>query len=75
MKISDVVCPSCGSSYEVAESTSVQGSPGRVVCTVCSALLDSWQEPKMKVHRLVLSGERKYHRVPVPPSATFSPSA
>ena len=72
MKISDLVCPSCGSSYEVAESTSVKGKPGRVECAVCMSLLDSWQEPKIKVHRLVLSGERKYHRVPAPPSPGFS---
>jgi uncharacterized Zn finger protein len=72
MKISDLVCPSCGSSYEVAESTSVKGKPGRVECAVCTSLLDSWQEPRIKVHRLVLSGERKYHRVPAPPSPGLS---
>jgi hypothetical protein len=73
MKISDIICPSCGSSYEVAESTSVHGNPGRVECAVCAGLLDAWQEPKAKVHRLVLSAARKYPRVPAPPSPQLSP--
>jgi len=51
MRIYDIACPSCGSHYEVAESASVRGSPGRVECTVCRGLVDSWQEPKKKVHR------------------------
>jgi len=72
MKISDITCPSCGSSYEVAESSSAQGNPGRIECAVCAGLLDSWQEPKVKVHRLVLSTARKYQRVPAPPSPQLS---
>ena len=52
MKISDIVCPSCLASYEVAESTSVKGSPGRAECSVCGALLASWQESKLRAYRL-----------------------
>jgi hypothetical protein len=72
MKISDFNCPSCASSYEVAESMSVKGSPGRAECIVCGALLESWQEPKIKAYRLVLAPEYKYPQVPVPPSPTPS---
>jgi uncharacterized Zn finger protein len=68
MKISDFTCPACGSSYEVAESVSAQGSPGRAECVVCGTLLESWQEPKMKAYRLVLAPEHKYPRIPAPPS-------
>lgn len=75
MKISDITCPSCGSFYEVAESTSAEGSPGRVECAVCDGLLDAWREPRIKVHRLVLSSEHKYQRVPAPPSPGLSPLA
>jgi uncharacterized Zn finger protein len=75
MKISDFTCPSCSASYEVAESLSAEGSPGRAECTVCGALLESWQEPKIKAYRLVLSPEFKYPRVPTPPSPMHRRSA
>jgi predicted Zn finger-like uncharacterized protein len=76
MKISDITCPSCGSSYEVAESSSAHGNPGRIQCAVCADLLDSWQEPKVKVHRLVLSSAaHKDLRAPAPPSPQLSPYA
>jgi predicted Zn finger-like uncharacterized protein len=68
MKISDIACPSCRAAYEVAESLSAKGSPGRVQCTVCGELLASWQEPKLKAYRLILPPEHKYSTVPVPPS-------
>ncbi len=68
MKISDFTCPSCASSYEVAESISAEGSPGRALCTVCGGVLESWQEPKLRVYRLVLAPELKYPHVPAPPS-------
>jgi hypothetical protein len=73
MKISDIACPSCGSFYEVAESTSIFGRPGWIECGVCNGLLESWQEPKVKAHRLVLPADRKHQRVPTPPSQGGSP--
>lgn len=72
MKMSDITCSSCLASYEVAESVSATGSPGRAHCTVCGELLASWQEPKLRAYRLILSPELKYSRVPVPPSPTSS---
>jgi hypothetical protein len=75
MKISDFTCVSCGSSYQVAESISVPGSPGRAECSVCGALLEAWQEPRMKAYRLVLAPELKYPRVAVPPSPSYPRSA
>ena len=68
MKISDFTCSSCASSYEVAESMSAEGSPGRAECVVCGALLEAWQEPRMKAYRLVLAPKHKYPQIPVPPS-------
>jgi uncharacterized Zn finger protein len=70
MKISDLTCSSCQSVYEVAESLSTKGNPGRAECTVCGELLESWQTPKFKVYRLALSSEHKYQYVPAPPSPT-----
>jgi hypothetical protein len=75
MKISDFTCVSCGSSYQVAEAISVPGRPGQAECGVCGALLESWQEPKMKAYRLVLAPEHKYPRVAVPPPPSYSRSA
>jgi hypothetical protein len=74
MKISDTTCSSCLASYEVAESISATGSPGRAHCTVCGALLASWQEPKLRAYRLILPPEHKYSNVPVPPSPMSSHS-
>jgi uncharacterized Zn finger protein len=68
MKISDLTCPSCASAYEVAESMSAEGSPGRIECSVCGALLDSWQAPRLRAYRLVLPPERKYRNIVAPPS-------
>jgi hypothetical protein len=67
MKISDVSCPSCAASYEVAESISKTGTPGRARCSICGGMLASWQEPKLRVYRLVMPPEHKYSNVPVPP--------
>jgi hypothetical protein len=47
---------------------SAEGSPGRAECTICGQLLESWQEPKIKAYRLVLSPEYKYPHIPAPPS-------
>jgi hypothetical protein len=52
----------------MAESMSVEGSPGRVECSVCGGLLDSWQAPKLRAYRLVLPPERKYRHIVAPPS-------
>jgi hypothetical protein len=68
MKISGITCPSCLASYEVAESTSAEGSPGSARCRVCGGLLASWQEPKLRAYRLILRPEHIYSNVPVPPS-------
>jgi|SRR5882672_6370869 len=68
MKISDATCPFCLASYEVAESISATGSPGRAQCAVCGGHLASWQEPKLRAYRLILAPEHKYLGVPVPPS-------
>jgi uncharacterized Zn finger protein len=68
MKISDITCPSCLASYQVAEAMSAKGSPGSARCSVCGGLLASWQEPKLRAYRLILAPAHKYSNVPVPPS-------
>jgi hypothetical protein len=68
MKISDLTCSSCSSVYEVAESSSLIGRPGRADCAICGQLLESWQDGKLKAFRLVLPPEHKYRPVTVPPS-------
>ncbi|MBR1152858.1 MULTISPECIES: MJ0042-type zinc finger domain-containing protein [unclassified Bradyrhizobium] len=68
MKISDFTCPSCASAYEVAESSSPIGRPGRIECTTCGQLLDVWQDSKLRAYRLVMSSEHKYRHIDAPPS-------
>jgi hypothetical protein len=69
MMISDVTCSSCGASYEMAEATSPHGGPGQADCVICGALLESWQEPKLKAFRLVMVVEHRYAKVPPRPTA------
>jgi len=71
MKMFTITCPNCQAVYEVAESTSAAGCPGRAVCAICDAFMTSWQEPKLRAFRLVSQQpEDKYPRVPTPPPAT-----
>jgi hypothetical protein len=65
MRMSDFTCKYCDAVYEVAESLSTEGSPGRAECTVFGKHL----EPKLRAYRLVMSLEHKYKPIPVPPSA------
>jgi hypothetical protein len=60
MKISDFTCASCASIYEVAESSSAEGGPGRAECAVCGKLLESWQDPRLKAYRLVIPLEHRH---------------
>ena len=69
MKISDITCANCGSSYEVAESISVRGTAGQVKCVMCGKLLATWQDPKLRAFRLVMSPEHRYARFPASPSS------
>lgn len=71
MKISDIECPTCLASYEVAESLSAKGSPGSFRCSACDGLLASWKEPKLRAYRLILPPAYKYPYVPVPPPPGF----
>ncbi len=68
MKISEILCPACDSSYLVAEAAMAGGSPGHVQCVNCGGLLAYWTEPSRRVYRLERSTENKYARVPAPPS-------
>ncbi|CCE02754.1 hypothetical protein SSBR45G_73310 [Bradyrhizobium sp. SSBR45G] len=66
MKISSLTCPHCHAAYEIAESTSAVGAPGRADCGICGTPLAAWSEPKLRAFRLVVPPEHKYPRVPAP---------
>src|SRR5258708_28430687 len=68
MKISDCVCPSCGSSYLVAESTSASASPSHADCAICGERLASCQAPQVTVYPLQMSPEFQYPPPQPPPS-------
>ena len=53
MQIRDVTCPQCRSIYWVAISDSVEGNAGQFECKVCSEVIDSWTEPKLRVYRMI----------------------
>src|SRR6516162_7266165 len=60
MKISDVMCPKCGSSYLMAESVTIDGRPGQEDCHVCGNRLATWSDRNRRAFRLVLSSDHKY---------------
>src|SRR5262249_54973166 len=60
MKISDMTCPKCGSSYLMAECASNDGAPGQEVCSVCGNTLAMWNDRHRKAFRLVLSPKLTY---------------
>jgi hypothetical protein len=64
MKISDVTCLKCGSSYLMAESISVNASPGREDCAICGSTLAIWSDGRRRTFRLMLQPEHKYLPVP-----------
>jgi ribosomal protein S27E len=68
MKISDINCKKCGTSYQVAESTTVSGSSSEAACAICGDTLAKWDDGKLKAFRIVIAPDHKYARVPVPPS-------
>jgi ribosomal protein S27E len=68
MKISDVTCPHCGALYLLAESVSVDGSPGNEACKICGKTLASSNDGKLRAFRLMMSP------VPRPISAPLSPT-
>lgn len=68
MKITGIICSSCGASYEMAEAVSVQGKPGQENCAVCGTMLAQWHEPSLRAFRLVMPTERRYASVVAPPA-------
>jgi len=67
MIVSDVACQ-CGASYWRAEASSLKGNCGQFHCACCGALVESWDQPKARVYRLVISTERLYQHPKPPPS-------
>ena len=65
MKIRDINCSVCGAAYQVAESASMAGEPGRQECVMCGHTLDRWDTPKLKAFRMELAPYHKYAHVPV----------
>jgi DNA-directed RNA polymerase subunit RPC12/RpoP len=68
MRLYDITCSDCGSKYRVAESDTAVGAPGLQKCSGCGAIVASWSDRKLKVFKLEMRPERRYPRVPVPPS-------
>jgi Zn ribbon nucleic-acid-binding protein len=57
MRIADVVCPACGTSYEMAEALSVEGQADHEDCSVCGQRLASWTDHRLKAFRLAIPAE------------------
>jgi len=67
MRISGTVCPCCAACYEVAEAVTMAGHPGEGRCTLCGAILASWQEPRLRAYRIVMPIAHKYWLSPDAP--------
>jgi hypothetical protein len=59
MMMSDVIC-ACGASYRRAESTSRSGERGHFDCAECGATIETWDQPKLIVHRLIVLPMRNW---------------
>lgn len=68
MKISDVTCPYCGTAYYLAQSETERGSPGQFQCEVCRETIAAWDEPELRVYRMMYPvGEGYLHIETSPP--------
>jgi hypothetical protein len=64
MRVFDRTCVGCGATYAIAESETLRAEPGHAICLVCGDELDRWDEPAVRVCRLVIAAERPAFRVP-----------
>ena len=67
MKISDIACRECGSTYQMAVSTLPYGSPGVFECSVCGSTVTEWSDHSLRAFRFEMSPLHKYAHVPLPP--------
>jgi hypothetical protein len=71
MKISDVTCAHCGALYLLAESVSVDSSPGDETCKICGKTLAGANDGKLRAFRLMIPPASRLPRTPL--SRTVSP--
>jgi transposase-like protein len=64
MKLFDRKCLGCGATYRVAVSENVEGQPGHFTCAVCGDEFERWDEPSLRVCRLLFAAERANFRMP-----------
>jgi hypothetical protein len=64
MQILDLTCEACGAAYDVAESTTLEGTPSEFNCAVCGHALVRLDAHRYRVCRLVVPAERPHFHVP-----------
>ena len=64
MKVFDRKCGACGATYAVAVSETMSGKPGQFTCVVCGDEFERWEEPSVRVCRLLIAAERAAFRIP-----------
>src|SRR5262245_38931968 len=57
MKKSEMRGPECGALHSVAEIETIAHAAVALDCTICSAVLAEFVEPKTRVSRLIVTGE------------------
>ena len=57
MKIFDLTCSGCETSYSVAESSSESGKAEKLTCSICGELVAEWAEPKLRAIKLAVPSE------------------
>ncbi|KPG00826.1 hypothetical protein NML43_17120 [Rhodopseudomonas palustris] len=67
MILSDVECE-CGAQYRCAESETLAGEPGSLLCINCGRTVEAWQVAQKRVYRCTLLPDRAYPVVAPPPS-------
>lgn len=64
MRVFDRKCNGCGATYSVAVSDTLPGKPGQFTCVVCGDEVERWEEPSVRVCRLLIASERSAFRIP-----------
>ena len=68
MQIFDMTCPYCGTIYQGAASDTLRGLHGQFQCQICAEVIDNWDEPKLRVYRIMSpTGEAYLHVATSPP--------
>jgi hypothetical protein len=64
MQIFDLTCDTCGATYDVAESATLDGEPTEFSCRVCGHAMTRLDAHRYRVCRMIVPAERALFHIP-----------